>query len=41
MLTRERKYEACYKTSHDDEEEDFNALINFLPKSGQKQKTEK
>jgi hypothetical protein len=40
LLTSERKYEARYETSHDDEEEDFNALINFLPQSGKKPKTE-
>lgn len=40
FLTSERKYEVRHETSHDDEEEDFNALINFLPQSTQKPKTE-
>ena len=38
LLTSERKFEARYETHHDDEEDDFNALINFLPQSEQKKK---
>jgi hypothetical protein len=40
LLTSERKYEVRHETSHDDEEEDFNALINSMPQSEKKQKTE-